>query len=100
MKTAQVFVSLGAGGNPLYGNFNTERILSDAIKQKIQNVKAIIQHCKTNSLGFKCEEIDETLLDDLLKLQDIRNDISHHAAPTREQAEAELHRVIPCFRRC
>jgi len=97
MKTAQVFVSLGAGGNPVYTNFNTDRILSDALKQKIQNVKAIIQYCKKNTLGFNCEEIDETLLDDLLKLQDIRNDISHHAAPTREQAEAELSQVNPLF---
>jgi hypothetical protein len=97
MKTAQVFVSLGSGGNPVYANLNTDRILSGAIKQKIQNIKAIIQHCKKNAPGFKSEEIEETLLDDLLQLQDIRNDISHHAAPTREQAEAELTQIIPLF---
>ncbi len=98
MKMVQAFVSLGAGGNPIYANFNTDKILSDAIKQKTQNIKAIIRHCKSNALGFKCEEIDVTLLDDLLQLQDIRNDISHHAAPTREQAETELTQVIPLFR--
>ena len=97
VKTTQVFVSLGAGGNPVYTHFNTDKILSDAIKQKIQNIKAIIQYCKSNTLGFKCEEIDESLLDDLLYLQDIRNDISHHATPTREQAESELVQVTPLF---
>jgi len=97
LKAAQVFVSYGAGGIPVYANFNTDKILSDAIKQKIQNLKGIIEFCKVNSLGFKCEEIDESILDGLLQLQDIRNDISHHAAPTREQAEAELKQVIPLF---
>jgi hypothetical protein len=99
MKTAQILISQGTAGNPIYSNFNTDRVLSDAIKQKIQNIKAIILHCKNNHLGFKCEEIDDTLLDDLLFLQDIRNDISHHTAPTREQAEAELAKVIPLFQK-
>ena len=72
--------------------------MSDAIKQKIQNIKGIIVHGKANSLGFKFEEIDESLCDDLLCLQDIRNDISHHTAPTREQAESELQQVSPIFR--
>ncbi len=98
LKAAQVFVSHGAGGDPVYADFNTDRILSDAIKQKIQNIKGIAQFCKANSLGAKCQEIDESLLDDLLQLQDIRNDVSHHAAPTREQAEAELQQVNPLFR--
>jgi len=97
MKAAQVFVSHGADGNPVFGNFNSDKILSDAIKQKIHNIKGIIQFSKANGLRFKCEEIDESLLDDLLALQDIRNDISHHATPTREQAEAELRQVIPLF---
>lgn len=99
MKTLQIFVSLGTGGKPQYANFNTARILSDAIKQRIQNIKAIIVNCKSNQLGFKCEEIDETLLDDLLDLQDIRNDISHHTTPTREQAESELTLVTPLFQK-
>jgi hypothetical protein len=38
------------------------------------------------------------MLDKLLALQDIRNDISHHTAPTREEAEAELLQVIPIFK--
>ncbi|MCB0198026.1 MAG: hypothetical protein KDJ65_39150 [Anaerolineae bacterium] len=97
LKAAQVFVSHDTAGNPVFASFNTSKLLSDAIKQKIQNIKGIIQFCKTNQLGFKCEEIDESLLDDLLQLQDIRNDISHHTAPTREQAEAELTQVIPIF---
>lgn len=99
MKAAQVFVSHGADGNPVFGNFNSDKILSDAIKQKIHNIKGIIQFSKDNSLNFKCEEIDVSLLDDLLALQDIRNDISHHAAPTREQAETELKQVVPLFQK-
>ncbi len=97
MKTAQLLLAFGVSGNPIYASFNVDRILSDAIKQKIQNMKAIIQHSQTNSLGFKSQEIDVPLLDDLLKLQDIRNNISHRAAPTREQAEAELTQIIPLF---
>ena len=99
LRATQVFVSLDTGGNPIYANFNTGRILSDAIKQKAQNIKSLIQYSKANALGFKFEEMDESLLDDLLALQDIRNDISHHAAPTREQAEVELAQVNPLFQR-
>nr|NJM04822.1 hypothetical protein [Desulfobacula sp.] len=98
LKAAQHFVSLDPDGNPRYTHLNTDKILSDAIKQKIQNIKGIILHSKTNSLGFKFEEIDESLCDDLLQLQDIRNDITHHISPTREQAEDELRQVIPIFR--
>lgn len=97
LRTAQIFSYYDATGNPHFVNFNTDKILSDAIKQKIQNIRAIVQHCKAGSLGFKLEKIDETLLDDLLQLQDIRNDVSHHAAPTREQAERELRQVLPIF---
>ncbi len=98
LKTAQHFVALDPGGNPRFAPFKTEKILSDALKQKIQNIKGFILHGKTNSLGFKFEEIDGSLCDDLLSLQDIRNDISHHTAPTREQAESELQQVSPIFR--
>ncbi len=97
LKAVQVFVSHDASGNPLFANFNTDKILSDALKQKLHNMKAIIQHTKINALGFKCEEIDLSLFDDLLQLQEIRNDISHHTAPTREQAENELKVVLPLF---
>lgn len=95
LKAVQVFSHHDVSGNPHFVNLNSERILSDALKQKIQNMKAIFRFCKANGLGFKLEEIDETLLDDLLQLQDIRNDISHHAAPTREQAEVELAQITP-----
>jgi len=97
LRAAQILVSIGASGVPIYASFNTDKLLSDAVKQRIHNIKAVIQYSKTNSLGFKCEGVDESLLDDLLKLQDIRNDISHHTAPTREQAEAELKQVVPLF---
>jgi hypothetical protein len=98
LKTAQHFVSFDPGNNPRYAHFNTDKILSDALKQKIQNIRGIIRHGKANSLGFKFEEIAESLCDDLLNLQDIRNDISHHITPTREQAEVELRQVFPIFR--
>ena len=100
LRAARPFVAFDKGGNPTHANFNTRNILSDAIKQKIQNIKGIIEHVKasTSSLGFKFEEIDTSLCDDLLILQDIRNDISHHSAPTREQAESELQKVLPIFR--
>lgn len=98
LKTAQIFVSHDTGGNSVYTNFNTDKLLSDALKQKIQNLKAVVGFAQANSLGFKSEEIELGLLDDLLALQSIRNDISHHAAPTREQAEEELMQVIPLFR--
>jgi len=98
LKTTQVFVSHDAEGNPIFTSFNTDKILSDALKQKLQNMKAIVQHVKNNALGFKCEGIDLSLFDDLLQLQEIRNDFSHHTTPTREQAEAELKIVLPLFR--
>ena len=98
LKAAQHFVSLDPDGNERFAHFNTAKIMSDAIKQKIQNIKGIILHGKVNNLGYKFEEIDGSLCDELLRLQDIRNDISHHTAPTREQAERELHQALPIFR--
>lgn len=97
LKAAQVFVSNGPTG-PVYGNFNTGRILTDAIKTKIYVLQAVITFSKANGLGLQCEAIEEALLDKLLELQDIRNDISHHTAPTREEAEAELMQVVPLFK--
>ena len=98
LKAAQVFISMGANGNPVYEPFNTRKLLSDALKTKIQNIKAVVEYSRANGLGLKCEEIEPDLLDKLLALQDIRNDISHHTAPTREEAEAELLQVIPLFK--
>lgn len=97
LKACQVFKQFDTLNNPIYESFNSKRLLSDAIKIKIQNIKAIVAFSKTNNLNLKCEIISEELLDKLLELQDIRNDISHHAAPTREQAIEELKLVIPLF---
>lgn len=97
LKATRIFVSHDAGGDPVFSSFNSDKILSDSLKQKLQNIKAIVQYAKNNALGFKCEEIEISLFDDLLQLQEIRNDLSHHNAPTREQAEAELKIVSPMF---
>lgn len=97
INSVQVFVSQGANGIPVYENFNTRRIITNALKTKIQNIKAIINYSKISGLNLKCEVIEDELLDKLLELQDIRNDISHHTAPTREEAEEELRLVIPLF---
>lgn len=98
LKTAQILISLGANGNPVYKSFNTDRLISDAIKTKIQNIKAVIEFSLANNLGLKSEVIGLELLDRLLDLQDIRNDISHHVAPTKEEAEEELRIVVPLFK--
>ena len=97
LKATQVMVGTSPTG-PVYKNFNTDRLISDALKTKIQNIKAVVEYSRANGLGLKCEEIEPDLLDKLLALQDIRNDISHHTAPTREEAEAELLQVIPLFK--
>lgn len=97
ISNVQVFVSQGASGVPVYENFNTRRIITNALRTKIQNIKAIISFSKISDLNLKCEVIEDELLDKLLELQDIRNDISHHTAPTREEAEEELRLVIPLF---
>jgi hypothetical protein len=97
LRAAQVLVGDSPTG-PVYKNFNTDRLISDALKTKIQNLKVVIEFARANNLGLKCEEIDPELLDKLLALQDIRNDISHHNTPTREEAEAELLKVVPLFR--
>jgi len=97
LKSCQIIQQIDSVGNPIYVSFNSKRLLTDAIKTKIQNLKAIIEHSKANNLFLKCELITSNLLDKLLDLQDIRNDISHHASPTKEQAEEELKTVIPIF---
>ena len=98
LKAAQTLISIGPSGVPIYKSFNTDRLISDALKTKIQNLKAVIEYSRNNGLRLKCEEIELDLLDKLLALQDIRNDISHHNAPTREEAETELLLVIPLFK--
>ena len=98
LKTAQILVSIDTCGNPNYEFFKTRKLISDALKIKIQNLKAVIKFSIDNNLCLKCEEIKIDLLDKLLELQDIRNDISHHTAPTKEEAETELLQVIPLFK--
>lgn len=94
---AQVFVSFGTEGLPVYSSFNNSRLINSALKTKIQCIKAITDFSKTGGLNLKSEIIETELLNKLLELQDIRNDISHHTAPTREEAEEELRLVIPLF---
>lgn len=98
LKVAEVYVSEGANGNPVFQHFKTGRLLSDALKTKIYSVKAVVEFSKANNLELKCEAITTELLDKLLALQNIRNDISHHATPTKEEAEAELLSVSPLFK--
>jgi len=97
-KTAQILQNIdSATGNPNYRNFNTNWILTDALKNKIKVIKAIIKHSQNNSLDFNSEYIPIELLDELIELQSARNDISHHASPTRQQAEQELRTIQPIF---
>ena len=98
LKPVQILVAVAPNGNLVYKSFNTERLISDAIKTKIQSIKAVIMHAQSNNLGLICEVIPVALLDKLLELQDVRNDISHHTAPTREEAEEELRNVVPLFK--
>lgn len=97
LKACQVFKQLDTTNNPLYESFNSKRLMSEAIKIKILNIKAIVEYSRVNTYDLKCEFISSSLLNKLLELQDIRNDISHHAAPTKEQAEEELKAIAPLF---
>ena len=98
LKAVEILIATAPSGNPVYKSFNTDRLISDGLKIKIQNIKAVISYAKNNSLGIKCEVIPIALLDKLSELQDIRNDLSHHTAPTKEEAENELKKVIPLFK--
>ena len=81
LTSIKVVTNHDYSGAPQYASLNSDRLMTNALRVKIQNMRAIIQFSKANTLGFKREEIGEQLLDDLEQLQDIRNDISHHAAP-------------------
>ena len=94
LKQAEVSYS----GNPS-NSFNTRILLSDAPKQKLENIKAIVIYSIANGLDLLSEQISVDLLDELLQLQDVRNHTSHSATPTREQAEEELSLVVPLFRK-
>jgi hypothetical protein len=93
MKAAQVYHS----GNPNM-NFKTKVIRTDELKQRLENVRAIINFSTGSTLGLKCEQyIKPSLLDGLYSLQDNRNHFSHSGTPTKEQAEEELSKVLPLF---
>ncbi len=98
LQAVEIFETIAPNGNPVYKKFNTGTLLSDAIKTKIKSLIAIIEHSKASTLALKCELIPIELLQKLLELQDVRNDISHHAAPTKEEAEDELKKVVPLFK--
>lgn len=92
LKTANVFHS----GNPNL-HFNSKIILTDEPKQKLENIRAIVKFSTDNSLGLKIEQISLATLDYLYELQNNRNQFSHTATPTKEQAEEELEVVQPLF---
>lgn len=93
LKTAPVYHS----GNP-NSNFKAKVIRTDELKQRIENIKAIINYSAAISLNLKSEQhISLSLLDNLYELQDNRNHFSHFSTPTREQAAEELKSVLPIF---
>lgn len=78
--------------------FNTRIILTDELKQKLENVRAVVNYSRLMSLGLKSEVfIKSELLDSLYELQNNRNQFSHTATPTKEQANKELLVIIPLF---
>lgn len=93
LKAAKYF----NGANEL--SFNTKVVFSDALKQKLETMRAIIKFTQDEGIDTKCSlYISFELIQFLNQLQNIRNDISHHATPTIEQAEADLQHVLPIFR--
>jgi len=97
LNAIQIINTISPNGNPIYKKLNSRLLLTDALKEKIKIVKAIIKHSISNNLGLKCELINEGLLNDLLTLQDIRNDISHHTTLSDDEAKQELKKIIPLF---
>lgn len=94
LKTADVYHS----GQP-HQRFNSRVLLSDELKQILENVKAVVNFSTANGLNLKCGDfITLELIETLYELQNNRNHFSHTATPTREQAEEELNSVTPLFR--
>jgi hypothetical protein len=94
LKTADVFHS----GQPNQ-RFNSSVLMTDALKQMLENVKAIVNFSNANGFNLKCGQfIKLELIDALYELQNNRNHFSHSAAPTQEQATAELAVVLPLFK--
>ena len=91
LSDADVYYS----SNPV-ARFNSKILLTDAIKQKLENIKAIIQHSVNKGHNLLCEQhISFDLLNDLFQLQNNRNDFSHSAAPSPIQAREELVVIEP-----
>ena len=94
LKTADVYHS----GQPNQ-RFNSNVLMSDALKQILENVKAVVNYSTANVLNLKCGNfITLELINTLNELQNNRNHFSHTATPTKEQAEAELVLVLPLFK--
>lgn len=94
LKTADVYHS----GQPNQ-RFNASVLMSDALKQILENVKAVVNFSNTTDLNLKCGNfITLELIETLYELQSNRNHFSHTTTPTREQAEEELRLVTPLFR--
>jgi hypothetical protein len=94
LRTADVYHS----GHPNQ-RFNLSVLMSDALKQILENVKAVVNFSIANGLNLKSGSFITTeLIETLYELQNNRNHFSHTATPTREQAEEELRQVTPLFR--
>jgi hypothetical protein len=94
LKTANVYHS----GNPNL-HFTPKVIRTDELKQRLENIRAIIKYSNDNSLELKSEQISPSVLDCLYDLQDNRNHFSHTSTPTKEQAEEELRIVQPLVKK-
>jgi hypothetical protein len=92
LTTANVYHS----SNPNL-HFKAGVIRTNQLKQRLENIKAIVSFSQTSSLGLKSEHISIRALDNLYELQDNRNHFSHTSTPTKEQAEEELKIVQPLF---
>ena len=80
--------------------FNSRVLLTDELKQILENIKAVVNFSNTKGLNLKCGNfITIELIETLYELQNNRNHFSHTSTPTKEQAEAELNIVIPLFRK-
>jgi hypothetical protein len=96
-SSSRIVTGNDTSGAPVLKPLNLGYLFSNSLKQRLTNVRGIVEYLKANSIGLKSEEISFNLCDLLARLIDIRNDISHHSTPTREQAEDELRLVAPIF---
>lgn len=92
LKTAAVYHS----GNPNM-HFTAKVIRTDEVRQRLENIRAIVRFSKDNSLGLSIEQVGLAAIDYLYELQNNRNQFSHTETPTKEQAEDDLKVVQPLF---